>query len=78
MLAYFKLMSVPIGSPQIAQTSQLSTRSFCFDLHKPCVLKKREGRHRLRICHVEDWLSTASLSNSGSDGFDGISRLKLK
>lgn len=36
-LAYFILMPVPIGSPQIAQTLLLSPGSFCFDLHKPCV-----------------------------------------
>lgn len=37
LLAYFILMPVPIGGPQIAQTLLLSPRSFCFDLHKPCV-----------------------------------------
>lgn len=36
-LAYFILMPVPIGSPQIAQILPLSAGSFCFDLHKPCV-----------------------------------------
>ena len=37
LLAYFISMPVPIGGPQIAQTLLLSRRSFCFDLHKPCV-----------------------------------------
>lgn len=62
LLAYLTLMSAPIGGRQIAQTLLLSPRSFCFDLHKPCVKKKREGSHRLRICHAGDRLSTGSLS----------------
>lgn len=37
LLAYFILMPVPIGNPQIAQTLLLSPGPFCFDLHKPCV-----------------------------------------
>lgn len=36
-LAYFILMPLPIDSPQVAQILLLSPRSFCFDLHKPCV-----------------------------------------
>lgn len=62
LLAYLTLMSASIGGRQIAQTLPLSPRSFCFDLHKPCVKKKREGSHRLRICHAGDRLSTGSLS----------------